>query len=119
MSTTVVVRRALYGRMQLGRCVLRDYGYVGCFADVVVHMDRICSGRRTCSVRIPDATLDRANPCPKDFKTYLVISFDCVPGDAAGFVVKSIAQRRIVVRYRGIAAQPLFCPAIAACCHAN
>jgi len=79
-STLVVVRTALYGRMRLGRCVLRDYGYVGCFADVVRHMDVICSGRRTCSVRIPDAMLDRANPCPKDFKTYLLISYDCVPG---------------------------------------
>jgi len=79
-STVIVVRRALYGRMRLGRCVLRDYGYVGCFADVVAHMDVICSGRRTCSIRIPDAMLDRANPCPKDFKTYLLISYDCVPG---------------------------------------
>jgi len=42
--------------MRLGRCVLRDYGYVGCFADVVAHMDVICSGRRTCSIRIPDAS---------------------------------------------------------------
>jgi len=66
--------------MRLGRCVLRDYGYVGCFADVVAHMDAICSGRRACSIRIPDAMLDRANPCPKDFKTYLLISYDCVPG---------------------------------------
>ena len=80
VSTVIVVRRALYGRMRLGRCVLRDYGYVGCFADVVAHMDVICSGRRTCSIRIPDAMLDRANPCPKDFKTYLLISYDCVPG---------------------------------------
>ena len=78
MSTVIVIQRALYGRMRLGRCVLRDYGYVGCFADVVAHMDVICSGRRACSIRIPDAMLDRANPCPKDFKTYLLIDYDCV-----------------------------------------
>jgi len=80
VSTVIVIRRALYGRMRLGRCVLRDYGYVGCFADVAVHVDVVCSGRRACSIRIPDAMLDRANPCPKDFKTYLLISYDCVSG---------------------------------------
>ena len=80
LSTVIIIRRALYGRMRLGRCVLRDYGYVGCFADVVTHIDAVCSGRRACSVRIPDAVLDRANPCPKDFKTYLLVSYDCVPG---------------------------------------
>ena len=30
----VVMRAAAYGRMQYGRCVKRDYGYVGCFTDV-------------------------------------------------------------------------------------
>ena len=29
-----VVRAARYGRMRLGRCVRRDYGHVGCTADV-------------------------------------------------------------------------------------
>jgi len=37
---------ARYGRMrQDGRCVKRDYGYVGCAADVLAHVDRLCSGR--------------------------------------------------------------------------
>jgi hypothetical protein len=43
-------------------------------------MDAQCSGNAACEVRIPDAVLDRSNPCPKDFKTYLEISYECVPG---------------------------------------
>jgi len=76
----ILIRKALYGRMRLGRCVIRDYGYVGCHADILVHMDAQCSGSAMCEVRIPDAVLDRANPCPKDFKTYLEVSYECVPG---------------------------------------
>jgi len=29
---------------QDGKCVKRDYGYVGCAADVLAHVDRLCSG---------------------------------------------------------------------------
>ena len=72
---------ATYGRMQLGRCVRTDYGYVGCKADVMVHLDSKCSGRRTCELRIPDAGLDAANKCPSEFKTYLNVSYDCIPGE--------------------------------------
>ena len=72
---------AQYGRMQLGRCVIRDYGYVGCVSDVLAHMDSRCSGRRSCEIRIPDLTLDRSNPCPRDFKTYLEASYGCIQGN--------------------------------------
>jgi Galactose binding lectin domain len=79
-SQVLLIREALYGRMRLGRCVIHDYGYVGCFADVASHLDALCSGNRTCRIHIPDAELDRANPCPKDFKTYLEVSYECVTG---------------------------------------
>ena len=53
---------------------------MGCEANVMAHMDSRCSGRRSCEIRIPDVTLDRVNPCPKDFKTYLHASYGCVKG---------------------------------------
>jgi len=43
-------------------------------------MDAMCSGTSHCRVRIPDPTLDRVNQCPKDLKTYLEVSYECVPG---------------------------------------
>lgn len=81
-SQVVVVRSALYGRMRIGRCVFRSYGHIGCSADVLTHMDVMCSGSTSCDIRIPDTTLDRANTCPKDLKTYLEVSYDCVTGKA-------------------------------------
>jgi len=79
-SQVLLIRQALYGRMKLGRCVIHDYGYVGCQADVSTHIDAQCSGNRTCRIHIPDVELDRVNPCPKDFKTYLQVSYECITG---------------------------------------
>jgi len=91
-SQVIIVRHALYGRMRLGRCVIRDYGYVGCYVDVLGHMDAMCSGTSQCHVRIPDPTLDRVNKCPKDFKTYLEISYDCVPGTISCITLNSLPR---------------------------
>lgn len=76
----IVVTEAWYGRQRLGKCVKVDYGYVGCYADVLNHLDGACSGRRSCTVAIPDASLDLSNTCPKEFKTYLNASYICVEG---------------------------------------
>jgi len=76
----VVITEASYGRMELAHCVRMNYGEVGCRADVREHLDKECSGRRTCSLRIPDSSLDESNVCPREFKTYLNVSYDCIPG---------------------------------------
>ncbi|ELU12142.1 hypothetical protein CAPTEDRAFT_224991 [Capitella teleta] len=75
----IAMTHAYYGRMRMGKCVDRDYGYVGCYANVMTHMDALCSGQSSCSLRIPDGMLDRVNECPKDFKTYLEASYKCIP----------------------------------------
>jgi len=81
----VVMTDARYGRMSIGRCVRTDYGYVGCWVDVLGYMDSACSGRRSCELRIPDQGLKNAiaasdNRCPREFKTYLNASYDCFEG---------------------------------------
>lgn len=83
--------------MRLGRCVIRDYGYVGCHADILVHMDAQCSGNTACEVRIPDAVLDRTNPCPKDFKTYLEVSYECVPGTVLLIIYMMFYLDKIII----------------------
>ena len=40
----IVVDRALYGIMRLGRCVTTDYGHTGCAADVTSLLTGKCSG---------------------------------------------------------------------------
>ncbi len=38
-NEVVVMETARYGRMQLGKCVKRDFGFLGCSAEVLSHMD--------------------------------------------------------------------------------
>jgi len=67
------VRRALYGRMQPGRCITGDYGHVmGCYADVTAYVSDTCDYRQNCTLLV--ATMDSvAQPCAKDFKSYLPV----------------------------------------------
>ena len=37
----IVMKSASYGRMKLSRCIDRDYGYVGCSADVSLQVRHI------------------------------------------------------------------------------
>ena len=77
----VLMRTARYGRIRFGRCMREDHGSVGCAADVLVHLDRKCSGRRSCRIMIPDATLHGIHPCPKELMPYLEASYLCVRGN--------------------------------------
>ena len=74
----ILMTSARYGRMRFGRCMREDHGSVGCSADVLAHLDRRCSGRRTCQLSIPDATLHANHPCPKELMPYLEASYSCV-----------------------------------------
>ena len=75
----ILMEVAKYGRMKLGKCLTRDY-YVGCAADVTAHLHGRCSGRRECTMLIPDPVLFQAQPCPDDLVAYLEASYSCVPG---------------------------------------
>jgi hypothetical protein len=79
----ILIEHARYGRMRAGRCVIRNYGYLGCSVDVLSHLDWMCSGKKECKVRIPDQALDVVNPCPKDLKTYLEVEYQCIKGTRA------------------------------------
>jgi len=52
----LVIARARYGRMRINKCVSENFGYVGCSIDVIDVLDRHCSGRRSCYVRVFDGT---------------------------------------------------------------
>jgi len=71
--------------MRFGRCMREDHGSVGCSADVLAHLDRRCSGRRTCRLAIPDATLHANHPCPKELMPYLEASYSCVRRKLSSF----------------------------------
>jgi Galactose binding lectin domain len=76
----IAVRRALYGRMQPGRCITGEYGHVmGCYADVTAYVGDLCNMRQNCSLLV--AMMDSVvQPCAKDFKSYLLAYHVCVNG---------------------------------------
>ena len=84
LDQVIVIRSALYGRMRSGRCLIRaqDGGsHVGCKADVLRQADRLCSGRRTCDVQLPEQTFDEVeSTCPRGLTVYLEVIYECLPG---------------------------------------
>jgi len=57
-----------------------DFGFIGCSSDVIDILDRHCSGRRECKLRIPDPDMDSTKPCLGDLTRYLEATYDCIPG---------------------------------------
>lgn len=76
----VMMDSAMYGRMRLGRCVAIGYGTLGCSVDARPFLDRRCSGRTQCSVKLPDDELYSIQSCPRDVTSYLEASYTCVRG---------------------------------------
>ena len=74
------MRAATYGRMRPGRCI-SDVS-LDCKADVLPHMDKVCTGRKVCKIDVND--LEKvAQPCSKDYKAYLEAEYQCVRGEWA------------------------------------
>ena len=74
---TVLVTAAFYGRMELGRCVSGDYGYLGCHTDVTNILNNRCTGQKSCEIRIIDDELDAAHACGSDLLQYLAANYTC------------------------------------------
>jgi len=85
-NSVILISKALYGRLRAGRCITSDYAHaIGCYSDVSSYLESVCSGHRECSMLV--ATVDSvAQPCPKDFKSYLEVTYVCAPGE---LIVKS------------------------------
>jgi len=68
--------------MRVGTCVVADLGYVGCSRDVLSVLDARCSGRRQCTMQVPDPDLAaiRPQPCLTELKLYLETSYRCQKG---------------------------------------
>ena len=92
-SNIVVILAARYGRMQYGRCLkppepelasMMDTNpkFVGCSADVKSILDRECSGRAECSVRVTDQIFGDIKPCYAHLKMFLQASYMCIQGQS-------------------------------------
>ena len=83
----IVIEKAIYGRHRVGKCIKADEAaisqdrrFFGCSTDVIGLLDAKCSGRKRCQVRIPDADLERTEPCLSILKMFLEVSYRCVEG---------------------------------------
>src|SRR6218665_1108585 len=68
----ILMRSAVYGRMNFGKCVQTEYSSIGCSANVLGSVDSWCSGRQQCRFAITD--LHDAKPCPRELIAYLEAS---------------------------------------------
>ncbi len=76
-----LVTWAKYGRMRIGRCAEDDLGgAIGCSRDVMAPADRLCSGKASCAIRVPNRDFEVTRPCPKELKSYLELGYKCVRG---------------------------------------
>ena len=75
-----MMKSALYGRMNNGRCLPSDKRNLGCQADVLNVLDDSCSGKESCEVLVIDQRITSKNGCLKGYQTYLEAEHTCVKG---------------------------------------
>ena len=86
----VVMETALFGRMRVGRCLASD-AYLtalqqldpttlGCSANVLGYVDRVCSGRSACDISVANSDLHEFRPCPGQLTMYLEATYSCLTG---------------------------------------
>ena len=92
-NEVVVIEKALYGRRRVGKCIKdseaalsSDQRFIGCSADVLGILNAKCSGTKRCEVRIPDAKLEKTEPCLPGLKMYLEVSYTCAEGKLLIFI---------------------------------
>ncbi len=79
----IQVNSARYGRIEVGQCISRDLGFLGCGKDALAELDEWCSGKPSCRVVVdknqnPD--LNEGNTCFNDIVSHLRIEYECVKG---------------------------------------
>jgi len=86
------MKSATYGRMSIGRCITSEEideqktlsgdvsRFLGCSADVLPLLDRKCSGRIECNVRMSDISAENLKPCFPGLTVYLEVSYECISG---------------------------------------
>jgi len=88
----IVMETALFGRMRVGRCIASDAyltalqqldpRVLGCSADVLSYVDRVCSGKSACDVSVASPELHEFRPCPKQLTMYLEATYSCLSGQS-------------------------------------
>lgn len=79
-----MMQEALYGRMTLGRCLKREFGFLGCHVNVLDKMDSLCSGKNSCHLQRPSkvdfSVKGSEGECVEGLELYLETRHTCVTG---------------------------------------
>ena len=77
----IMMTSAEYGRKEVGRCITKHDEFMGCTNDALPLLDRWCSGRRECTVEVPNEDLEEMNRnCREILIKYLEFHYTCVKG---------------------------------------
>ena len=88
--------QAFYGRMKKGRCITRDLGYLGCKADVINILDKLCSNNQECDVDVPDILHDGIqSTCDAELMQYLEADYRCEAGIGVSLKITDVHPHRL------------------------
>ena len=77
----IVMTSSEYGRMEVGRCIPKENDFMGCTNDVLTLLDRKCSGRQECNIKVPNPDLEEENTeCLEVLRLYLHATYTCLKG---------------------------------------
>ncbi|ELU18017.1 hypothetical protein CAPTEDRAFT_197657 [Capitella teleta] len=89
----ILMERAAFGRMKLGKCIRTEFGHLGCQQDVISKFDALCSGKNSCTmqriIKQDFGIVSSHNGCPGELELYLETDYTCV----RGVDVRSICSR--------------------------
>jgi len=85
-NEVILMKSATYGRMRIGRCITAEEvdeigsHYLGCSVDVLPQLDKKCSGKIECDIRIVEISVENVKPCSPHLRFHLEASYDCITG---------------------------------------
>jgi len=80
-NQVIFVTSAIFGRMEVGRCIKKNDEFLGCANDVLPLLDRWCSGRQECMFEVTNDHLEAANKdCLEILMKYLKVEYTCFNG---------------------------------------
>ena len=72
--------------------------YFGCFANVLHIVSRKCSGRKECTIDVPDPDLERTSPCLEGLKMFLEVRYSCIEGTpTSNRLLDGLAQTHFII----------------------
>src|SRR6218665_1508884 len=98
-NEVILMKSATYGRMSIGRCITAEEAdelgsrYLGCSVDVLPQLDRKCSGKSECDIRVAEISVENVKPCPQSLRFYLEANYDCINGKPSSSICHCIQKR--------------------------